>query len=144
MKEIRTTRASETRAHEELPSYDMEYRSPLHVPEHVKKPGYDYYWPARSIRGEATSQVDDLLRKGWTLVPADRFKNVIHNPLNAADAVAKQFVCYKDVILMERPEEFGIREKKAFYAKNENKMRNLRGVTSDTGSFSRISRIGSF
>lgn len=57
----------------------------------------------------------------------------------------KQFICYKDVILMERPEVYCKQATDAFNKYNDNRIKSLRGVSNDIGSFSRpLNSINSF
>lgn len=142
----RSTRESEKRIHEALPSHRMEYSHPMEaIVEAVRKPGYRYRWARREICGEADYDVEASINKGWVLVPIDRLPGGLNlDPLNR-NPIAKQFICYKDVILMERPEEFSIREERALNEFNENKIRSLRGVSNDTGfSSTPVKTINSF
>ncbi len=142
----RSTRESEKRIHEMLPPHAMEYSHPMEaIVERVKKPGYRYRWARREICGEADYDVEAGINNGWVLVPADRLPGGLNlDPLNR-NPIAKQFICYKDVILTERPEEFSIREEQALNALNENKIRSLRGVSNDIGSFATpVKTINSF
>lgn len=142
----RSTRESEKRIHETLPSHRMEYSHPMEsIVEAVKRPGYRYRWARREINGEADYDVEVSMNKGWVLVPVDRLPGGSNlDPLNR-NPIAKQFICYKDVILTERPEEFSVHEEQALNALNENKIRSLRGVSNDTGfSATPVKTINSF
>jgi hypothetical protein len=144
MKNNRNTRDSETRDNEMLLEYNMDYISPLSLPPGVAKEGYSYYWAAKDIRGEENYEVERLAAKGWTLVPTDRAPEYSFDPLKR-NPLSSEYICYKDVILMERPEVFSKRETAAFNALNENKIKSLRGVSNDIGSFaSPIRSINSF
>lgn len=145
MKNNRSTREEETRNDEMLESYNMGYVSPLSVPPGVQKEGFSYYWAPKGIRGEEDYEVERLAAQGWTLVPASRapagysLDPLKRNPLST------EYICYKDVILMERPEIFSRRETEAFNKLNANKLKSLRGVSDDLGSFSSpIRSINSF
>lgn len=81
--------------------YKMDYTSPIDVPEHIKKEGFDYYWERTSLRGQTDSSLDAALRRGWIPVPIDRdpdrFCDILErNPLS------RKFICQGDVILLER------------------------------------------
>jgi hypothetical protein len=134
MKNTRSTRESETRANEIMESYNINQTSALDVPTSVKKEGYSYAWVRSNLRGEMDGRVEEMAAKGWELVSADRAKNAALDPLDR-NPLAKKFYCYKDLILMERPEEFSRRETEALNRFNENKIRSLRGVSNDIGSF---------
>ena len=144
MKNNRSTRDSETREHEMLESYNMDYLSPLSIPEGVKKEGYSYAWVRKEVRGQDDFRVEEMAAKGWTPVPADRAPSFSFDPLDR-NPLSKRFFTHKDLILMERPEIFSKKETAAFNALNANKLKSLRGVSDDMGSFaSPIRSINSF
>jgi hypothetical protein len=144
MKNNRSSRDSETREHEMLESYNMGYMSPLTLPPGVAKEGFDYYWAPKGIKGTENYEVERLAAKGWTLVPVSRAPNYSFDPLKR-NPLSTEYICYKDVILMERPERFSKQETAAFNALNANKLKSLRGVSDDLGSFaSPIRSINSF
>lgn len=144
MKNTRSTREAENRANEMMETYSMNYVSGLEIPASMKKEGYNYAWVRSNLRGEMDGRVEEMAAKGWELVPADRAKNAALDPLDR-NPMAKKFYCKKDLILMERPEEFSRRETEVLNRLNENKIRSLRGVSNDIGSFaSPIKSINSF
>lgn len=144
MKNIRSSRDAETRINEMLESYDMAYVSPLDIPHSVKKEGHSYAWVRKDVRGEADSRVEEMASKGWAPVPADRAPSFALDPLDR-NPLSKKFFCYKDLLLMERPEVFSKRETAAFNKLNEDKLKSLRGVSNDIGSFvNPIKSINSF
>lgn len=144
MKNTRSTREAETRANEMLESYNMNQSSALDVPARIKKDGYSYAWVRKDLRGEMDGRVEEMAAKGWALVPADRAGTTSLDPLER-NPLAKKYYCYKDLILMERPEEFSRRETEELNRFNENKIRSLRGVSNDIGSFGApIKSINSF
>jgi hypothetical protein len=135
MKNTRSTREGENRANEMLESYSMGYVSGLDIPASVKKEGYSYAWVRSNLRGQMDGRVEEMAEQGWELVPADRAKKASLDPLDR-NPLAKKYFCRKDLILMERPEEFSRRETEALNRLNENKIRSLRGVSNDyAGSF---------
>ncbi len=84
--------------------YNMNYVSSTDVPDHIKKPGFEYYWERTSIRGQTDSALDAAIRRGWTPVPMDRdpsrFSDILdRNPLS------RKYICQGDVILLERESE---------------------------------------
>lgn len=144
MKNSRSTREEEARQHEMLESYNMGYISPLSLPPGVAKEGFSYYWAPKGIRGEENYEVERLAAQGWTLVPVSRAPTYSFDPLKR-NPLSTEYICYKDVILMERPEIFSRRETEAFNKLNANKLKSLRGVSDDLGSFaSPIRSINSF
>jgi len=140
----RSTRENETRIHEIRESYDMDYISPLSIPPGVKKEGYSYAFVRKEIKGQDDFRVEEMAAKGWTPVPADRAPNYSFDPLDR-NPLSKKYICYKDVLLMERPDIFSKKETERFNEHNANKIKSLRGVSNDIGSFARpLNSINSF
>jgi hypothetical protein len=140
----RSTRESETRAHEQRDHYDMDYVSPLAIPRGVAKDGYSYAYVRKDIKGQDDFRVEDMAAKGWTPVPADRAPGYSFDPLNR-NPLSKLYITYKDVLLMERPEEYSKRETQRFNEYNANRVRSLRGVSNDLGGFAKpLNSINSF
>lgn len=129
------TRESELRSHEMRDEYDMDYVSPLRVPEGVKKDGFSYRWVNTGIKGEENYRIDEMASKGWALVPVDRGLGITFDPLGR-NPLSKQYICYKDVVLMERPSIYSEREKSRLDKINRDKIKSLRGVTNDVGNMS--------
>lgn len=117
---IRSTREREMRDHNLLPEYNMGYVSPLALPYGVAREGYVYYWAERSH----TTEVEQLYSKHWTLVPSDRCPNYTGDPLGR-NPYASKYLCYRDLILMERPEIFSQQEMRAFYLRNQQAMTSM-------------------
>lgn len=144
MKNTRSTREAETRVNELMETYNMNNTSALDVPASAKREGYANAWVRKDLRGEMDGRVEEMAAKGWELVPADRVKNSALDPLDR-NPLAKKYICFKDLILMERPEELSRRETESNNRFNANKIRSLRGVSNDIGSFaSPIKSINSF
>lgn len=140
----RKDREVEMRTHEMREVYDSEYTSPLSIPPGVKKDGYSYRWVNTGIKGAENHRVEEMASKGWTIVPAERAPGFCFDPLGR-NPMYKQFICYKDVILMERPEVYCKQATDAFNKYNDNRIKSLRGVSNDIGSFSRpLNSINSF
>jgi hypothetical protein len=139
----RTTRTNQLRSNEMRDDYDMDYQSPLRIPDSIKKDGFTYRWVNTGIKGEEDYRMDEMAGKGWTLVPVDRAPQLTFDPLNR-NPLSKQYICYKDVILMERPSVICDREKARMASINKNKIQALRGVNNDMGSFNRTTTIDSF
>lgn len=144
MRSNRTSRESESRNNERRPSYEMDYSSPLSLPPGVKKEGYSYAWVRKDIRGQDDYRVEDMMRKRWEAVPADRAPAHYTDPFGR-NPVSKQFLCYKDVIVMERPAIETEMEIDRLHKISNNKIKDLRGVDEDIGSFTRrVPVINSF
>lgn len=144
MKSTRNSRESEDRDNNLRLNYNMEYVNPLSLPPGVAKEGYSYYWACKEIKGEDNYEVERMAARGWSLVPVDRAPSYSVDPLKR-NPLATQYFCYKDVLLMERPEVFSQEETKRFNRMNENKLRSLQGVSDDINSFaSPVKSINSF
>lgn len=132
---VESTRESDLRSHQMRDEFDMDYINPLDVPSSVRKEGMSYRWVNTSIKGEENYRIDEMSAKGWTLVPVDRSPNITFDPLGR-NPLAKQYICYKDVALMERPTIYSDRDRARLDLINRNKIKSLRGVSNDTGSMS--------
>lgn len=144
MKNTRTSREAETRMNDMLENYDMSYISPLHVPDSVKREGYDQAWVRKEVKGQDDFRVEEMSAKGWTPVPIDRAPSSGNDPLDR-NPLARKFFTYKDLILMERPTIYGEREKRAFNELNANRLKSLSGVTNDAvGMGNKHNSISSF
>ena len=140
----RTSREMENRTNEMREVYETDYISPLSVPEAVKRDGYSYAWVRKDIRGQEDFRVEEMAAKGWTLVPADRAPGIALDPLER-NPLSRKYLCYKDLILMERPEVYSKQETARFNKMNAEKIKSLRGVSNDIGSFSKpLTSINSF
>lgn len=116
---------------EELrPQFRMNYLSPLEIPAAVKKDGYSYAWIRKSIRDEDDFRVEQMASRGWTPVPSSRAPGFSLDPLDR-NPLAKNFICYKDLLLMERPSVYSQREEEAFHRMNHHRLTSLRGVVDD-------------
>lgn len=141
----RISRESETRANETRPIYDMEFANPLSLPPGVERDGYVCHWGRISVQGKDDFRLEELLQQGWTLVPAERAKSYVNlDPLNR-NPIGNQFICKKDVILLEKEAKLVHERTRQFNEANANKIKSLRGVSNDLGSFARpLNSINSF
>lgn len=138
-----STRESELRTNEMRANYDMDYVSPLRIPDSIKKDGFTYRWVNTGIKGEENYRMDEMASKGWVLVKVDRNPGLTFDPLGR-NPLSKEYICYKDVVLMERPTHFSDREKNQLHSINKNKINSLRGVSNDMGGFGKTTSIDSF
>jgi len=126
------------------PDLNMDYLSPLEVPESVKKDGFSYAWVRKSAGGEDDFRVEEMAQRGWTPVPAERCVQLSLDPLNR-NPLSKNFVCYKDVLLMERPAAFSERENQILQKTNRQRINSLRGVQDDLRGFNEgLAQLGTF
>lgn len=127
------TRDNQTREHESNEQYNMEYISPLKVPDYVKKEGYSYAWVNSGINGD-NFNVESMAKKHWTLVPADRAPHLSLDPLGR-NPISKDYISYKDVVLMERPSIYCDQEAKVQAEYNKEKLKSLSGVSDQMQGF---------
>ena len=128
------TRDSEKRIHETHENYNMDYVSPLSLPVGLTKPGFKYWWVNTGIKGQENFRVEEMASKGWSLVPIERSPNKNIDPLGRNN-YSNKYYTHKDLILMEREEKYSIAEEKYLNSTNQNKIKSLRGVSNDMGSF---------
>jgi len=126
-REKRSTVASEMLEKTKNQPYEMDYVSPLHIPDSVKKPGFDYKFFL-----DDKWKLQEAERKYWTFVPKDRLpyrerQSVVLENNNPLD----KFISHKDLILAERPEEYGIIDRQRLHAKNHRQIASLSGVQND-------------
>lgn len=143
MTKPRTTRDDETRDKELLEEWSFEYANPFDLPPGVKQDGFDYHWARRDVKGATDYRIEDLMRRGWKLVPAGRAENTYIDPLSI-NSYSKDFINRRDTILMERPSIFAKRENEELKKRIVDRTRALPGVERDTATFSTRNNISSF
>lgn len=143
MTKPRTTRDDEARDSELLAEWDFEFADPFALPPGVWKEGYDFHYARRDVRGQTDYNIEDLMRRGWELVPSSRSPNRYIDPLSQ-NSLSKDFINKRDTILMERRSIFAPREKAALSKKIVDRTRSLPGVERDTATFSTRNSISSF
>jgi hypothetical protein len=143
MTKPRTTRDDETRDKELLEEWTFELINPFDLPPGVYREGFDFHWARRDVRGITDYRIEDLMRKGWKLVPANRAENMYIDPLSQNN-YSKDFINRRDTILMERPSIYAKREKDAERKLIKDRTRALPGVEPDTATFSTRNSISSF
>jgi hypothetical protein len=131
MTKPRTTRDEETRDHELAGDYNFQPLHPFDLPEGVYKEGYDFHWARLSIRGERDHRVEEMVSKGWKLVPGSRAPNRYIDPLSE-NSLSKDYIIKKDTILMERPSIYSKREKEYLQKVSEQRTRALPGMSRET------------
>lgn len=141
--EIRTTRDEETRDKELMEEWNFDYTEPFDLPPGVWREGFDFHYARRDVKGQSDYRIEELMRKGWKLVPADRTTNMFVDPLSQ-NSLSKDFINKRDLILMERPSIFAKREQDAERKKLSDITRALPGVERDTATFTTRNTINSF
>lgn len=141
----RITREQETRSNEQRPTYDMTYVSPLALPRGVAKDGMVYHWGRMSAKGKDDYRLEELLSDGWSVVPVERAESYVSlDPLNR-NPFGKQYICKKDVILLEKDARLVNERTRQFNEYNANRIKSLTGVSNDMGGVARpLNSINSF
>ncbi len=127
----RTTRDEEIRNNEILENWNPNPIAIFDLPPGVYKEDYDFHWARLRIRGERDNRVEELVSRGWKLVPGSRSPNRYIDPLSE-DSLSKDFIIKNDTILMERPSIYSKREQEYYNKLNEQKTRSLPGMSRDT------------
>ena len=137
---VPVTRETTTRDAESIDDYDMGYVSPLTIPEEVKKDGYSYAWVNSGVNDNSFN-VEDRLRQRWQLVPVDRAPHMAVNALGR-NSIAKDYISYKDLVLMERESKYDSLERARLQKINDDQIKSLTGVTDADDGFmqTRVSR----
>ncbi len=143
MTKPRTTRDDETRDKELLEEWDFELSNPFDLPPGVWREGFDFHYARRDVKGQTDYRIEDLMRRGWKLVPASRAVNTYVDPLSQ-NSYSKDFINKRDTILMERPTVYAKREQDALKKSIVDRTRALPGVERDTATFSTRNSISSF
>lgn len=141
--EIRTTRDDETRDKELLEEWNFDYADPFDLPPGVWREGFDFHYARRDVKGQTDYRIEDLMRRGWKLVPANRATTMSIDPFSQ-NSLSKDFINKKDLILMERPTIFAKREHEALNKQIVDRTRSLPGVERDTATFTTRNTINSF
>lgn len=108
LNQLPQTRSRQTRDNETIDFYPMKAYDPLEVPEYAKDDSLEFFWVNASIDN---GMVDEKLDEGWILV---ELKNDKKKNINIArkNVFAKDFITYKDLVLMSRPKEIGEHQKR--------------------------------
>ena len=119
--------------------FSMNYTSPLDIVERIREDGMNYRWARRTTQGQDDFRIEELSLQGWTPVPASKAPRFTADPLNR-NPLSKEFITYKDVLLMQRPSKYSDYERDQLRLRNRDQIRNLRGVSDDyaTPRFSAI------
>jgi len=139
-KKVDTSREERiTRDDDAREEFAMNYSSPLAIVDRFKEDGMDYRWARRSTQGQDDFRIEELSLQGWTPVPASKAPKFTADPLNR-NPLSKEFITYKDTLLMKRPSKYSNYEREQLKLKNRDQIRNLRGVSDDyaTPRFSAI------
>lgn len=99
--------------------------------------GYEYRWIRTDIRGVSDYRFESCMAEGWQVVPRDRVLGTDFQDPLGRNPHAKNFLCNKDTILMERPAHFGREEEERQRKKTESATNAVRTVVEDDNIFGR-------
>lgn len=128
--ERKSTRSSELRQNNMMKQYNMGYVSPLDLPPGVAREGFKYSWEQRECHGQPNHRIEMLASQGWTLVPSDRAPMFSVDPLKR-NPISNQYLCYKDLILMEAHEELAEMKERYYNDMTREQLNNIEGVETD-------------
>jgi len=130
MTKPRTTRDEETRDMDLMEEYNFEYANPFDLPRGVYREGYSFHWGRTAFQGVNTYdyRTEELLRKGWQLVPKDRTTDKLLDPLVGKNPLSEKYICTFNKVLMERREEYKEREINARDRRTQDITKSLAGI----------------
>lgn len=128
----RSSRDTESRTHDMdmRDAHVMDYTG-LAVPRAAIRDGYIPRWVNTGIRGMETFNVQEAVMNGFQFVPVDRVPGYNLDPLHR-NPLSTQYICNKDLVLMEREIELEERSKRRRNEKNDKLINGLQGVSDDT------------
>lgn len=132
MRKERIERDEETRDAELHPEYNFEYICPYDLPPGVYREGYRFHYGRHKVRGETDYRLENLLRKGWELVPASRRTDKPVEMLNS-DPLSEKYIYIKGCVLLERPEIYSKREDEYQHRETIEKTRSYDTRINDEG-----------
>lgn len=107
---VRTSRLAESRIADYDMASSMEYRSPLDIPQELRKDGFEQHWATMSIRGKDNFDVEEKARQGFRMISTDHCPQFAVDPLGRNELGNKFYTC-KGQVLMEREKEIGERKR---------------------------------
>lgn len=126
----RTSRDEETRDMDLMEEYNLEYANPFDLPPGVYREGYSFNWARITFQGINTYdyRVEELLRKGWQLVPRERSTDKLLDPLLSRNPLSEKYICTFNKVLVERAEPYKEREILAKNKRTEDITKSLAGI----------------
>ncbi len=97
------------------------------IPAGVERPGYEYIWARRDVKGLNDFRIDKLESQAWRAVESWRAINH-KGPMVSSDYLSEKYITRADCILMERPIHYRTMEDRTRVDGHANHMRSLRGV----------------
>ncbi len=127
---IESLRAAESRYKEIRKVHTMEHTDPLYISEDRVPFGWEYMWGREYIKDNHADfkRQADLLRTGWTPVPASRHPEKCLQLSAIPDTDVSNHIRYVGLILMERPLSIGEEERDKNAEEHDRIIRELPGV----------------
>jgi len=139
VKKERTTRIDETRVleerrHELEAALKMGWVDPHSIPSYMIPEGMEYGWVRTSVFNEPdTGRLPEAMRKGWSIVPADRHPDRYFTDPFGRNDVYSGHIFHKGAILCERPTELGNIERRAIAERNYQELTQMPGTENFLG-----------
>ena len=115
--------------------YQMHGRDPFHIPKEKIPEGWEYVWGRMSYDGGRPDMARELElnRTGWTPVPPERHPDLV--PKDYTGRVNQSVSCIQinGLLLLERPEIFGIEDRSLRERMNENLVGSIKGLKNFLG-----------
>ena len=97
-----TSRAMQARENMKRGEQHMDWRDPLHIPQHYIPAGMEYRWINDTVMGDATrSNMATAAGSGWTPVPADRHPDLYQQTFLDRQPELRHVIHRKGLILCE-------------------------------------------
>jgi hypothetical protein len=131
---IESTRRTQERQNVDRPKQKMFFQNIDDIDPRSIPAGMEYY-RARVQIGEHddTGRLPDMMRKGWTLVPADRHPEMAFSDPLGRLTTYKGYIYHKGGILCERPIELGKQEYDRLHDRNMSDLLNMPGTDNFLG-----------
>lgn len=109
----------------------------MSVDERYHLEDYEYRWVRTEVRGANDYRFESSMSEGWRPVPRDRVSDVGYcDPLDR-NPNSKNYICFKDVIYMERPRRLGMDTARKQREKTDNATRAIGNVVQNDNLFAR-------
>ena len=93
----------------DIDSYNPTLKTGLIIPQGIQREGMEIAAARKSASGQYDPRVDQRRAKEWRIIPPSRLSNRDQHRLQSIDAPFE--ISVNDITFMERPVEFGIKDK---------------------------------
>jgi hypothetical protein len=128
-------RELETRISQLRKGYQMNGRDPLYIPKEVIPEGWEYHWGRMSYDGGRPDMARELElnRCGWTPVPPERHPDLVPKDYTGRAHQALAVILINGLMLLERPEIFGIEDRQRRSRGNYEQLTSIKGLKNFLG-----------